>query len=31
MTQALALRYITYLIIGCMIARGLVKAGSRDA
>ena len=26
-----ALRYITYLTIGYMIARGLAKAGSRDA
>ena len=26
-----ALRYITYLTIGYMIARGLAKSGSRDA
>lgn len=26
-----ALRYITYLTIGYMVARGLAKAGSRDA
>lgn len=26
-----AIRYITYLTIGYMIARGLAKAGSRDA